>query len=135
MGSVPVTVDGACHNAPDSSYSIRATNVSAIIGGIVSGIIFLIIVIVVLVRQFGCCGRPCACCGKPPATAPPPAMLVVAPAGYPLQPGQPGQVYAQQAYAQPGYPAQAAYQGQQPAYYPPPGAQQPGTQTVVIKST
>ena len=64
----PVVVDGQCHALGDiTGYSYSASNVSAVIGGIVGSILALIVIIVVVIfvcraRGVACCA---CCCGVP----------------------------------------------------------------------
>jgi hypothetical protein len=133
MGSVPITVDGKCYAMPGGVGSVKAGNVSAIIGGVLGAFFFVLIVSICLCKRFGCCGKRCCCgCGPPEAASPAqPAALVIAspPSSY----GAPG-VYpvVQAGYAPSAYPGAYAVvppPGYAPsAYYaaPPPGAQPPG---------
>ena len=108
MGSIPITVDGVCHDAAGQSYSIQATNVSAIIGGVIGAVLLLLILAIFLARQWGYCGGG-AKRGSPagPLQSQPPQIWL------PLQPGSPQSPQQQQGWPQPVQQQQGWLQQQQ----------------------
>ena len=126
MGSVPITVDGKCYAFPGGGGSVKAGNVSAIIGGVLGAFFFVLIVSICLCKRFGCCGKRCCCgCGPPEAASPPPPphLVVAVPlSNYGAPSEYPAQAYAPGAYAVHSAPPPAAYVPTAYAAAPPPGA-------------
>jgi hypothetical protein len=120
--SIPITVDGKCYAMPSGMGSVKAGNVSAIIGGVVGAFFLVLIVSICLCKRFGCCGKRCCCgCGPPEAARPaqPAALIIAAPSS---SYGAPSVYPAHAGYAVPEYAAPPP--GHAPhAYYaaPPPG--------------
>jgi hypothetical protein len=93
MGSIAISVDGACHDTEGRSYSIQATNVSAIIGGVVGAALLLLILAIVLARLWGYCGGKKGSPAGPLQSQPPQIWL-------PLQQGSPQSPQQQQGWPQ-----------------------------------
>ena len=71
--SLPLSWDGSCHPLPTiSGVSYSATNVSAVIGGIIGGIMLLVFIIIGVVFLCRSRGVPCCacCCGLPNSKTP-----------------------------------------------------------------
>jgi len=154
-GKMPITLDNTCHllhsmdMTPIGSY--RATNQSAIIGGVISGIIATVLLTLICLK---CCGvKICCCCPSrsTSAAAPPQSTAVIMdsaqanqhiPIEYgqqyvdpqkPVQQAHVPQSYGQTQYQQGSYADQTMYpqtmypQPYSPSVYAPPSY--PGQQT------